>query len=458
MRNCNRLKYKILSGLCFLVFGCNSVVCNAAIKVTFTGATKEVLEERPDVSTGLNAVFVAYDASQIRNITITGADVSNITVQKFSSLGGGYAQEIPVRVTGNEAYVDNPEGDMGYIIDCGNEKYYFWLVDYEWKEFSVNSVTDASQQECHNTKITVEGNGGAIHYYSINGRQCTLSRDIKASYQNLVWDDDQKNYVITEQSTIYDYLTNPLLINPPLYCNSVVTVSGDKFLKQWGELVSAESNLIIANGVDARTEAVQNNVNDEEGSNMITSDGSMLGGSAPADFTFYAYPTDAVIHDEWQMADDPDFEYIRYRFYERDLSYVFTEEGKYYLRYIGSDASGDCTVISDSYEIGIGASDLRIPNAFSPDGDGVNDVWKVGYRSLVEFKCWIFDRNGRELCHFESPDKGWDGKYHGKVVTPGVYYYVIEAKGADGKKYKKGGDINIIKYRKIGNSIPSSGE
>ena len=41
--------------------------------------------------------------------------------------------------------------------------------------------------------------------------------------------------------------------------------------------------------------------------------------------------------------------------------------------------------------------------------------------------------------------KGWDGKYKGKYVKPGVYYYVIEAKGADGKEYKKKGDINILR-------------
>ena len=431
---------------------------SGAIKLAFTGNSREVIEERPDVSTGLDAVYVAYDVKEIQNIAISGIDVSNIIVQKYSSLGGGYAQEVPITIEGSVANLHNPEGDMGYIIDSGSEKYYFWLVDYYDKMFRISHAEAYADQDCNNTKIEVVGNGGAIHYYSINGRQCTLGRDIKASYQNLIWDDEQKSYVITDESTTYENLFNPLVITPPLYCNSIVTISGDKFLQRWGLTSTIESDLILANGVDAKTEAVQNNINDEEGSNMIASDGDMLGGSAPADFTFYAYVTDAVIHDEWQMADDPDFEYIKYRFYERDLSYNFTEEGKYYVRYIGSDATGKCTVEGETYEIGIGASDLRIPNAFSPDGDGVNDVWKVGYRSLVEFKCWVFDRYGRELYHFDKPDQGWDGKYHGKVVNPGVYYYVIEAKGADGKKYKKGGDINIIKYRKIGNSRPSSGE
>ena len=40
----------------------------------------------------------------------------------------------------------------------------------------------------------------------------------------------------------------------------------------------------------------------------------------------------------------------------------------------------------------------------------------------------------------------------GRSVKPGVYYYVIQALGADGKKYKKSGDINILNYKKIGES------
>ena len=168
--------------------------------------------------------------------------------------------------------------------------------------------------------------------------------------------------------------------------------------------------------------------------------------------------TDAVIHDEWQIASDPDFEYIIYRFNERDLNYTFNDEGQYYVRFVGSNDDGSCEAFGDTYEIGIGASELRIPNAFSPDGDGVNDIWKVGYRSLIEFRCWIFDRNGNQLYYFDRPEDGWDGKYKGKIVGPGVYFYVIEATGADGRKYKQGGDINIIRYRKFGNQNSTAPE
>lgn len=51
------------------------------------------------------------------------------------------------------------------------------------------------------------------------------------------------------------------------------------------------------------------------------------------------------------------------------------------------------------------------------------------------------------MYHFKDPAGGWDGRYKGKLVAPGVYYYVIKAKGADGKNYKRSGDINILRFK-----------
>ena len=76
----------------------------------------------------------------------------------------------------------------------------------------------------------------------------------------------------------------------------------------------------------------------------------------------------------------------------------------------------------------------------------------MAYRSLIEFRCSIFDRYGAEIISFDDPSQGWDGKRGGKVVKPGVYFYVIEAVGSDGKKYKKSGDINIIGSKRYGES------
>jgi len=54
---------------------------------------------------------------------------------------------------------------------------------------------------------------------------------------------------------------------------------------------------------------------------------------------------------------------------------------------------------------------------------------------------------GDTITNFENPADGWDGKYNGKYLGSGVFFYVVTATGADGKNYKKSGDINIITHQ-----------
>ena len=70
--------------------------------------------------------------------------------------------------------------------------------------------------------------------------------------------------------------------------------------------------------------------------------------------------------------------------------------------------------------------ELDIPNAFTPNGDGDNDLWEVGNlftyeRSVVE----IYDRYGHRLFRAEGDGPAWDGRYQGKELPVGTYYYVI---------------------------------
>ena len=75
----------------------------------------------------------------------------------------------------------------------------------------------------------------------------------------------------------------------------------------------------------------------------------------------------------------------------------------------------------------------------------------MAYKSLVKFNGTIFNRWGVEMFHWTNPAEGWDGKKGGKYVTPGVYFYIIEAEGADGKKYNRKGDINILRSKNVEN-------
>lgn len=62
---------------------------------------------------------------------------------------------------------------------------------------------------------------------------------------------------------------------------------------------------------------------------------------------------------------------------------------------------------------------------------GANDEFRVAYRSLREFHCWVYNRWGLLVYEWDDPAKGWNGTIGGKPAAEGAYYYVIRALGTD---------------------------
>ncbi len=437
-----------------LVTCCFSVSPMIAASLDFSGNNKEVIAIDPEKSTGLDKVYVAYDVSKLKAI-FTSKDIATpVKWYRFDNLGGSFSTPINnIEFDGNKSILSDVTPDSGYIIEEGDRRYYFWIVEYKGKEFKIDNLSPAPDQDCSATILDFSGNASPITFFTINGRQETLSRDISLDYLSLDFVEDRHQFVQGDFNKTLSSISKSISITPPVYCQTTFILSGDRFLREWGEVVEFETPSFSPIAVDVRTEAEQLSTGDEDSnSNQIKIDVDGLGGSAPCEISFRAYLSDAVIHKEWQMANDSEFEDITYRINDQDFDYTFTQEGTTYVRFIGSNSDGSCEAYGDVYTVTIGNSDLLIPNAFSPNGDGINDEWKVSYRSLLEFKCWIFDRQGHQLFETDDPSKGWDGKHGGKTVKPGVYYYVIQATGSDGKRYKRSGDINILGMSENSNS------
>ena len=170
--------------------------------------------------------------------------------------------------------------------------------------------------------------------------------------------------------------------------------------------------------------------------------------------TFTAATSDAVVYREWQFARDREFDLIDLRIQENEVTHVFSDYGTTYVRFVAGNNDNSCDYTGETYEVYVGESHLDCPNAFSPGAsEGVNDEWKVSYKSIIDFDCHIFNRWGLEMAHLTHPSQGWDGRYKGKLVPSGVYYYVITATGTDGQEYKLAGDINILNYKNTNTTI-----
>lgn len=71
---------------------------------------------------------------------------------------------------------------------------------------------------------------------------------------------------------------------------------------------------------------------------------------------------------------------------------------------------------------------LWIPNSFTPNGDGLNDIFKPEtLAEIEEYTMLIFNRWGQQIFESNNINKAWDGKYKGRIVESGVYTYRIEA-------------------------------
>lgn len=178
-------------------------------------------------------------------------------------------------------------------------------------------------------------------------------------------------------------------------------------------------------------------------------EGEKFTGSAPIVISFSAGVKNAssTLRYEWRLSRDPQLESVELTRFDETTEISFNESGSSYVEMIVTDTETGNSYTSMPFTITVSESKLTMPNAFSPNGDGINDVYKITYESLVSLEAYIFNRWGQELYHMNlsNVDEGWDGTFHGKPVKDGVYFILVKAEGSDGVKYNKKKDINILR-------------
>lgn len=180
-------------------------------------------------------------------------------------------------------------------------------------------------------------------------------------------------------------------------------------------------------------------------------------GSAPLVAHFTANPENTEgwkEYYEWRFSTEEESTPFLIR-YEQDTDYTFTKAGtSKVVLYATFEKGNDKIEYTEEYwddlgpiTVTVSESRLDMPNAFSPNGDGINDVYKAkeGWQSLVEFHAYIFNRWGQKLYEWTDPADGWDGTYNGHDVAQGTYYVLVKAKGADGLKYNIRRDVNLLR-------------
>jgi gliding motility-associated-like protein len=121
--------------------------------------------------------------------------------------------------------------------------------------------------------------------------------------------------------------------------------------------------------------------------------------------------------------------------YDQDITYI--------LRV--SDAQGCVGYDSISIKYYTGP-DIYVPNAFTPNGDGRNDVFRFIPVGITEYSFFrIYNRWGQEIYSSTDFHQGWDGTYKGMPAPIDTYIWILEGKDFTGKTILKKGTVTLVK-------------
>lgn len=88
---------------------------------------------------------------------------------------------------------------------------------------------------------------------------------------------------------------------------------------------------------------------------------------------------------------------------------------------------------------------LYIPNVFSPNGDGQNDILFIRGDGIREVEIIIYNRWGEKVFEGTNINSGWDGQYKGANAEAGVYSWIVEVEFVNGTQKKLGGTTTLVR-------------
>ena len=379
---------------------------------------------------GINYVFIFNGITPTTQITYTGSG-TNINWYKFSDITNSISNQQSL----------SPEDGTGYILNVNGVETTIWVIDYAnyIPKFNSFEPENKPESQCQNVNLLIDANIPVLSYQTIEGITHTLQRNFVVKYQTLKWGTTSW---IQNETTIPLTLPANVVTVPAPYCNTTFTLSGDQYATDLGiEPVSVSSSPYVTNAVICHlATVVSSRQHDKNNEANAPSDLTPINFSAPIDVQFLSNANEPTTQFyNWGIYKDSKLVITRS---DKDHRYTFTEAGTYNIKLTVSNAI--CSY-SDSLTIIVSESAIYVPNVFTPNGDNFNDEFRVAYKSIISFQCWVYNRWGRQVYYWTDPTKGWDGNINGKKAVPGPYFYVIKATGSDKKVYKLKGDINLLR-------------
>lgn len=415
---------------------------------------KNIFVYKPASISGIDNIFIFFGMQDATLTFSSPTDFNPAGVRWFSYQDDPTNRtELTGVVEDGKAVLKNIQSGFGYIVNDNGIEQAVWVFDYANYQPVFEKLEPSENQldECEYLLLSLTA---AIPEFTFcgfsTGNVMNIYRDYKICYESQKWVSNEGLFETIDVETIVNELStdlNAIRVTPPLI-DTYFTLT-DSISHYFGIEKTVISDNYEAVAVEAYpvAELVSRDANENEKDRPTIGEGKYIG-SSPIEVNFSANASSAARHFSWEFSAREDFDVLMASYPDENLFYSFENAGTYYVRLVTSDYANKCPVTSDAFVFQVTESSLEAPNFFTPNSSsGINDEFKVVYTSISKFKCSIFNRWGSLIYQYSDPAGGWDGKKNGKLVPPGVYFYVIEAKGSDGIDYSLKGDINLLYSR-----------
>ena len=422
-----------------------TVSITAQLSVSPKNITKEMMTVNDTVT-----VIIFDSISSSTEISYIGSE-TNVHWYKYTDL------TTPITT---ELYI-SPEDSTGYVLDVNGVKTEIWTIDYKKRmpDFKAFAAEDKPKDQCENVNLILNAEVPLLTYKALSGNKYIIPRIYKLNYQTSQWTD--KWDTIPAPTQEISLPTTSVITVPAPFSDTYFILSGDQYAKELG---LKYDSIIVSNKYTAvavkcyPTSIVQTRDQTNEGDRP--SNKTDVSGSAPLIMQFLSnanLPTTEFY--KWEIFKEAATEpFITHN--DQDINYTFNDYGTYHVKLTVSN--NNCSYVDSTITITTSISAIYAPNVFTPNGDGLNDEFRVAYKSIISFEAWVYSRWGRLVYHWTDPQKGWDGNIGGRKATPGPYFYVIKALGSDFNpnskpdtkthlrlgEYLLKGDINLLRGTK----------
>ena len=356
-------------------------------------------------------------------VTVSDANqcmqISTVTISEPSALSVSFSS-VTISCNGDS------NGEANAIANGGGSSGYTYL----WDNGETNSL--------------ITGLNAGTYFLTVEDANCSITADINFNNPepvlspslndiNLCYGDSIL-FIVDPQGGIVEWYADSLLMSS-ISSNSAFSPEIIQF-----DTTQTYYAIFIENGCRSNFEPVNAIIGDSLVASFTATPSS---GTSPlfVEFTNTSVGIDTLLdYFEWSFGDG-------YNSNEFETENTYNSIGEFTAQLIVTDYYNGC---SDSNEVKIitdGKSSLVIPLVFSPDGDGINDLFYVIQNNLLTLDVEIYNRWGEFLFEWEGVNGNWDGRtFTGEEAPAGTYFIIITASGLDefGKEFTYGPKASAV--------------